>query len=276
MCGQISVVACTFQCKELITVACSACEIMKYLLAGYTHTRLSAKSRILYRQFSKDVQGSWISSLMNMAWSLVSVYTLSFFPLDWAAELQGNCCLILCLPICRMKRSEKSHTCSLTDLLQGWLIYPGIIMNVVMWGIICVWFMCAFPQSALPAASWLWLHSVLTPLPPGSQMMGWPFHLGQDCSVTHSMNWKLISSLNTSHRSPLCLPPPLASDLNRALQERSEFYVLGIHHICNIYCLCFELWSTIHNQYYLSLVVYGILEFYSHRTLLLITGSKIL
>lgn len=47
-------------------------------------------------------------------------------------------------------------------------------------------------------------HSVLTSLPPGSQMMGWPFHLGQDCSVTHSMKWKLISLLNTSHRSPLC------------------------------------------------------------------------
>lgn len=77
-----------------------------------------------------------------MAWSLVSVYTLSFFPLDWAAELQGNCCLILCLPICRMKRSEKSHTCSLTDLLQGWLIYPGIIMNVVMWYYMCVIHVC--------------------------------------------------------------------------------------------------------------------------------------
>lgn len=83
-------------------------------------------------------------------------------------------------------------------------------------------FACAFPQSALPAASWFWPRSVLTSLPPDSQMMVWPFHLGQHCNVTHSVNWKLISSLNTSDLSPLCLPPPLASDANRALYKKGQ------------------------------------------------------
>lgn len=67
-------------------------------------------------------------------------------------------------------------------------------------------FLCAFPQSASPAASRFWPRSVLTFLPPDSQKMVWPFHLSQECSVTHSASWELISSLNTSHLSARRLP----------------------------------------------------------------------
>lgn len=99
-------------------------------------------------------------------------------------------------------------------------MYQGIEMNMVMW--FNGRFMCAFPQSALPAASWCWPHLVLTSLPPDSKMMVWPFHLSQHCNVTHSVNWKLISSLNASNLSPLSRPPPLASDSIRALNKEGQ------------------------------------------------------
>ncbi len=91
---------------------------------------------LLYRQFSEDAQGSWMMSPMNMAWSVLSVYTLSFCFLDWAAELQGDCCLTLCLLI----RAE-SEIRKTAGLVLHWL--AAGLANISryhnkMWCIVCV------------------------------------------------------------------------------------------------------------------------------------------
>lgn len=166
---------------------------MKYLHADYTGTQSSQG-----RQFSEDVQGSWILSPMNLAWSLASCLPR----LTSAATV--SCCLTLRLSVCRMRSRGKLQTCSLTNSAEGLAVesrYHNECDNVTYYARVihvCVPSVC-LARSELVVAS-----LCLDSLPPGSQMMGWPFHLGQECSVTHSMSWKLIPSINTSHRSALC------------------------------------------------------------------------
>lgn len=79
-----------------------------------TQTCLSAKSKIVYREFSQDVYSSWILSPMNMTWSLVSVYTLSFFP--WLSSSAPGKLLFNSLSS-NLQNEEKWE---ITTLLLGW------------------------------------------------------------------------------------------------------------------------------------------------------------
>lgn len=114
-------------------------------------------------------------------------------------------------------------------------------------------FICASSQSALHAASLL---SALTPLPQGSQMMRWPFHLIQDCSVTHSMNWKVILSLNTSHRSLLSSSTCIWFELCFARKGQNSLWKITLilktklSRVAAISCYMNYYWFTSGNNYF--------------------------